>query len=304
MPRTARQKSADAMFHVMSRSISEVDLFRDNEDKNKYLSILKHYKGTFEFKIYAYCLMDNHSHLIIDVNGADISKIFHGVNLKYAIYFNKKYRRHGHLFQDRFKSKIIDSNSYLVKASAYIHNNPYSMEQYENRVEKYEYSSLGVYLGLRADKFKLIEHGYLLSIFSRRRIKAVKLYFEYLKKCYDDKIETEIEFKAEKTRYVSERRILFRDCSSDKIIEFLKSRINTSEAGLMMKNCSKAVEQRAIFSLFLKCFCNYRNKDICGAIGNLSQSRVSMLCCLGLELIRDRSEYQGLVSEFINVCNM
>lgn len=305
MPRTARKKSADAMYHVMSRSISEVDLFRDNEDKDKYLSILKHYKTIFEFRVYSYCLMDNHSHLLIDVNGADISKIFHGVNLRYAIYFNKKYKRHGHLFQDRFKSKIIDSNSYFVKLSAYIHINPYSIVQYKSSVEKYEYSSLGIYLGIRADKFELVEIGYLLSIYSRRRVKAVKLYLDYLEKCGDDKIETELEFKDEETRYryINERKILFRDCSVAKITEFLKHKMNTSEAGFMMKNYSKAVEQRAIFSLFLKCFCNYKNKDICRAIGNLSESRVSMLCSLGLELTRDKPEYQGLVSEFINVCN-
>jgi len=89
MPREAREKSPNSMFHIMSRSISEVDLFRDNDDKNKYLSFLKRYKETFAIKVYAYCLMDNHSHLVIDVNGADISKVFHGVNLRYAIYYNK-----------------------------------------------------------------------------------------------------------------------------------------------------------------------------------------------------------------------
>jgi len=303
MPREAREKSPNSMFHIMSRSISEVDLFRDNDDKNKYLSFLKRYKETFAIKVYAYCLMDNHSHLVIDVNGADISKVFHGVNLRYAIYYNKKYGRHGHLFQGRFKSKIIDSNSYFFKLSAYIHNNPFSMEQYKNSVERYEFSSLGLYLGIRADKFSLVEKGYLLSIFAGRGVRTGNQYLEYLKKCSDDKGETGIEFEAEATRYVSERKTLFRDCTVDKIAEFLNEKMNTSIADLMMKNCRRTVDHRAIFSLFLKCFCNYRNKDICAIVGSISQSRVSTLCSMGLDLIRDKREYKGLMPEFIKACS-
>ena len=247
--------------------------------------------------------MDTHSHILIDVNGADISKVFHGVNLKYAIYYNKKYKRHGHLFQDRFKSKIIDSNSYFFKVSNYIHNNPFSMEMHKNNVEGYEFSSLGLYTGIRVDKFKLIEKGILLSIFAGRGIGTRKQYLEYLNKCNEDKFEKYIEFEHEGTTYVSERKILFRDCTTEKITEFLNERIKTSEAELMIKNSKKTVEQRAIFSLFLKCFCNYRNKDICRVVGNISQSRVSTLCSLGLKLTRDDKEYKGLMSEFIKICN-
>ena len=57
--------------------------------------------------------MDNHAHLLIDANGADISKVMHGINFSYAMYFNKKYEREGHLFKDRFKSKIVDDDRYL-----------------------------------------------------------------------------------------------------------------------------------------------------------------------------------------------
>ena len=303
MPRTAREKSPDSMFHVMSRSISEVDLFRDSDDKNKYLSILRHYKDTFAFKIYAYCIMDTHCHILIDVNGADISKVFHGVNLRYAIYYNKKYKRHGHLFQDRFKSKIISNNSYFFRLSNYIHTNPYTMEEYKNSVEQYEFSSLALYAGMRIDKFKLVEKGYLLSILYGRGLETGKQYLEYLEKCSEDKLETDVEFEHVGTTYISERKILFRDCTSEKITKFLNERIKTSEAELLVKNSRKTVEQRAIFSLFLKCFCNYRNKDICGIVGNITQSRVSTLCSLGLKLTRDNKEYNGLMAEFIKLCN-
>lgn len=65
------------------------------------------YQENYGFKVYGFCLMDNHAHFIIDVNGADISNIMHSINFKYAQVYNRKHKRHGHLFQDRFKSKIV-----------------------------------------------------------------------------------------------------------------------------------------------------------------------------------------------------
>jgi len=302
MPRTAREKSPDAMYHVMSRSISELDLFRNAEDKKKYIRIVKHYKEKYKIRIYDYCLMDNHSHLMIDANGADISKVMQGINLSYARYYNKKYCRHGHLFQDRFKSIIIRNNGYLMRLSAYIHNNPYSLEEYKNCIEKYEYSSLGIYLGSRRDRLKIVDKCYLLGLFSTKA-NAVKLYFEYMKNYSDESMSREVEFIDERTEYVSARSILYRDCSIEKVEKFLKKRINATEAVLLMKNSTKTVEHRAIFALFLRCFCNYSIKGICEVIGNISQSRVSMLCSLGLDLVREKAEYIGLMAEFKALCS-
>jgi putative transposase len=303
MPRTAREKSPDSMYHIMSRSISELDLFRDDEDKKRYMKIVRRYKGKYKIKIYAYCLMDNHSHLMIDANGADISKVMHGINLSYARYYNKKYKRYGHLFQDRFKSKVIKNNGYSVRLSAYIHKNPYSMEEYKNRIEQYEYSSLGIYMGIRRDVMKILDKGYLLGMFSSIKADAVKLYFEYMRNYSDESMSRDAEFMDEGTEYVSTRSILYRDCSVEKVEKFLKERINATKGVLMMRNSSKTVEQRAIFALFLSCFCNFSNRAICKVIGNISQSRVSMLCAQGLDLVREKTEYVGLMDEFKALCS-
>jgi len=303
MPRTAREKSPDAMYHIMSRSISELDLFRDDEDKKRYMSIVRRYKGKYKIKIYAYCLMDNHSHLMIDANGADISKVMQGINLSYARYYNKKYHRYGHLFQDRFKSKVIKNNGYFVRLSAYIHKNPYSMEEYKNSIEQYEYSSLGIYMGIRRDVMKIVDKGYLLGMFSSIKADAVKLYFEYMRNYSEESMSRNFEFMDEGTKYVCTRSILYRDCSVEKVESFLKERINATKGVLLMRNSSKTVEQRAIFALFLSCFCNISNKAICKVIGNISQSRVSMLCALGLDLIREKTEYIGLMDEFKALCS-
>jgi putative transposase len=94
MPRIARVKAEDKIFHIMVRSIKEVPLLADKKDKELYMSIVAGYQKIYGFKVYAYCLMDNHAHFIIDVNGADISNIMHSINFKYAIIFNKRHGRY------------------------------------------------------------------------------------------------------------------------------------------------------------------------------------------------------------------
>jgi REP element-mobilizing transposase RayT len=291
------------MYHIMSRSISELDLFRDDEDKARYMKIVKRYKEKYKIRICAFCLMDNHSHLLIDVNGADISKVMQGINLSYARYYNRKYGRHGHLFQDRFKSKIIGDNGYFLRLSAYIHNNPHSLKGFKNSIERYEYSSLGIYLGKRRDKLKIVDKGYLMGLFSGTGGSAVKLYVDFMRRHTGEGLSREAEFMDEGTVYVSTRSILYRDCTVDKVERFLMERIGATKAALMSRNSSKTVEKRAIFALFLRCFCSYTNRAICEAIGSLSQSRVSMLCDKGIDIMREKAEYRDLMAEFMELCN-
>lgn len=166
LPRTSRVKRETAIYHIMARSISEVQLFKSIDDKNKFLSYIKKYKNIFSFRVYAFCIMDNHIHLLIDSNGADISKFMHSINQCYAQYYNRKYNRNGHVFGDRFKSKIADSDSSIICMSAYIHNNPKDIKGFKNCVENYKYSSLGIYLGRHKDNFNLIDKDFILQYFN------------------------------------------------------------------------------------------------------------------------------------------
>lgn len=140
MPRFARFKSPEYIYHIMCRSISEINLFRDDDDdddKNYYLALLKKYKEKFHCKIYAYCLMDNHLHCHFDPQGFDISKFMLCVNTSYVLYYNKKYNRHGHVFQGRYESRVISSDTYNLAVSAYVHNNPKDVEGYRGRECEY-----------------------------------------------------------------------------------------------------------------------------------------------------------------------
>lgn len=300
MPRQARIKSNTAIYHIMARSISEIDLFKDDEDKKKYLYIVKDYQKIYNFKVYAYCLMDNHLHIIIDSNGADISKIMHSINFKYASYFNRKHNRHGHLFQDRFKSKIVFNERYLFTLTAYIHNNSSSLTGYENNLEDYSFSSLGIYLKLRNDAFQIIDFKFVQSLFGVCSNKSKKHYIKLVSESIHLIAEEEAEFESEPTEYRSERKILNRDFNVEDIIAYVARYMNISKTNLYTKYNKNVVKARALLVLLLRNLCNSSCKDICGIIGNITQSRVSKLCDIGKDLITYDEKYKNIVYEFID----
>ena len=284
MPRKAREKSHESIYHIMCRSISEIKLLKDEEDKLKYIELIKKYKNLHKFNIYSYCFMDNHLHLIIDSNGADISEIMHGINFSYAGYFNKKYKRHGHLFQDRFKSKIIATDGYLMAASAYIHNNPTDIEGYGSCPEEYIYSSLAVYLGLRSDPFELVESTFVLSMFGSNLKQARERYYELVFKC-NSKEKQDIEFENEGTLYASQHIILARNLEADQVMEYVARSTNTPKAMFYTKYSKKITKVRALLVILLKNSCNFNSARICSYLGNITQANVSRLSGIGLKLI-------------------
>ena len=110
--------------HIIVRGIGKQILFEDDSDRRTYLSFLEKYRGETEITIFAYCLMENHVHLLIqDRNGA-APLFMKKMGVSYAQYYNRKYDRIGHLFQDRYKSERIEDDAYLLTVFRYILNNP------------------------------------------------------------------------------------------------------------------------------------------------------------------------------------
>jgi putative transposase len=302
MPRMARVKTQDSIFHIMCRSISEVDLFKTVDDKLKYIYYIKKYQKIYEFKVYGYCLMNNHVHMLVDANGADISKIMHSINFAYAQYFNGFHKRHGHLFQDRFKSKIINNDKYLFAVSAYIHNNPMDMKEFNNHPEKYEFSSLSVYLGLRQDPYGLVSSSFVLSLFGKTPRVARERYMKFVCISNNLKHNEEIEFKNEITEYRSGRTILTRNHTLNDIIDYLVNNLNIPKLKFHVKHSRNAVEAKALLVLLMRSMCNYKCSDICRSLGNITQARVSVLSSIGVELIEKNEKYRRIVQNFIYPC--
>jgi putative transposase len=303
MPRIARLKFEGAIYHIMARSISEVDLFRSDDDKKKYLMLIKEYQKVYNFKVYAYCLMSNHVHLIVDSNGADISKIMHCINFKYARYFNKLHKRHGHLFQDRFKSKIVDDNRYLIALSAYIHNNPLEIRGYEDCPEKYYYSSLALFMGLRSDEFDILDKYFILNMFGKDKSRSMKRYMGIIFRArivpIDDIVKEEMEFNEDKTEYRSERKILIRNFSVERVIQYVVDKFNIDNSLLYLKHYKEIIPARGILVLLLRNLCNVSCKDICGILGNITSSRISKLSSIGVGLVSKDEMYKNIINEFL-----
>jgi len=124
MPRHAREKSKTGIYHIIVRGINRQDIFQDDEDKRVYLERLSRYKKEYSFELYAYCLMNNHVHLVVKEMDESISGLMKRIGTSYAFWYNKKYKRVGHLFQDRYKSETIGDDAQLLATIRYIHQNP------------------------------------------------------------------------------------------------------------------------------------------------------------------------------------
>ena len=140
MPRTARRKSSTDIYHVMIRGNNKQKIFLDDADRLFFLKILRECRDRNEFDLYAYCLMSNHVHMLIKTRDIPLEHIFKRVGTRYAIWFNRRHNRVGHLFQDRFKSECVEDERYFLTVFRYILQNPVKAGL-ENRPELYRWSS-------------------------------------------------------------------------------------------------------------------------------------------------------------------
>lgn len=165
----------------MERGNERKRIFNEEDDKVRFLDTLLRMKEKYNYKIYAYCLMENHVHILIDTNGSDISQIMRSINVSYVKYFNEKYNRVGHLFQDRFKSEIVEDEGYLLEVSRYIHLNPVKAKMV-NLPEDYMWSSYSIYLGKSTNCRSLVDVSLILGIFSPDIKKALTNYMSFVNK--------------------------------------------------------------------------------------------------------------------------
>jgi len=130
------------------------------------------------FCIYAYCVMDNHVHILLDTKEKDLSVIMKGIAVRYASFYNAKYRRVGHVFQDRFKSEPIEDERYVLAVIRYIHNNPVKAGMVENPQE-YSWSSYSAYLKKNTLSNNLVNTDYTLGIIASEREAAIQEFIRF-----------------------------------------------------------------------------------------------------------------------------
>jgi putative transposase len=125
MPTGPRIVLDSVLYHIMARGNQKQEVFIEEIDFSEYLKRIRHYKRKYKFRLYGFCLMPNHVHIIGEIeNKEDLSKFMHGISRSYTAYFNKKYGKVGHLWQGRFNSRIISKDQYAVDCMNYVELNP------------------------------------------------------------------------------------------------------------------------------------------------------------------------------------
>lgn len=159
MPRTARLLSETGFYHVILRGISKQIIFEDDYDYMFFLSKLKKYCSETDVTVTAFCLMSNHVHLLLNDQLGNLSVMMKKIGVSYSGYFNRKYERVGHLFQDRFLSETITSERQLMIVIRYILNNPQKAGMCT--ASEYKWSSYHAY----GDKSSFVDTDLLAEIF-------------------------------------------------------------------------------------------------------------------------------------------
>jgi putative transposase len=207
MARTARKRSQSGIYHVILRGINRQVIFEDDKDRAKLLETLKYYKDISKYEIFAYCLMDNHVHLLMKQNEEAIGKSIKRISGSYVFWFNGKYKRIGHLFQERFMSETVEDDQYFLTVLRYIHQKPISAGL-TNQLGGYQWSSYHEYLG---SKYLLSDTEFALKLLSDDRKKALEEFEKFMNefsdnKCLDHNEKNQL-FDLEVRKYLLEKGI-------------------------------------------------------------------------------------------------
>jgi len=138
MPRKARLVLEGSCYHIITRGNQKQAVFKDEADYETYIRLISKYKERYGFRLYGWCLMNNHIHMVVESDL--LAKFMHGISLSYAQYFRYKYRTIGHFWQDRYKSYVIQKDGYLINCISYIEYNPVRA-RITLRPEDHEWSS-------------------------------------------------------------------------------------------------------------------------------------------------------------------
>lgn len=182
-------KSITKTYHILLRGINKQDIFLDNVDKSKFFRELKRAKEEFGFKIDAYAIMNNHVHLVIYDENDNLSEIIHKIATKYGLYFNKKYDRVGHVFQNRYKSICVETEGYLKNLIRYVIRNP--QKDGICPMHQYNWSSYREFVY----KENITDVEFILKLFAENRECAINQFLEFCNAMEDKYSDAEFEME-------------------------------------------------------------------------------------------------------------
>ncbi len=198
MARPLRIQYEGALYHVTCRGNERKAIFKNDQDKNVFLKLLNDGLNTYNIILYCYVIMDNHFHLLLETPLGNLSEFMRWFNITYTSHYNRRHKRAGHLYQGRYKSILVEKESYLYILSRYIHLNPAKTKQTEELslsekkkyLKNYKWSSLLGYVN-DARKSNFIDYAQVLEAYGGDNREGRKLYW----KTISNDLSTEIDIK-------------------------------------------------------------------------------------------------------------
>jgi putative transposase len=182
MPRKARIDAPGAVHHIICRGIEGRDIFFDDTDRDRFVERLGRIVTESRTFCYGWALIPNHLHLLLKTGGAPISTVMLRLLTGYAVSFNRRHRRVGHLFQNRYKSILCQEDAYLLELIRYIHLNPLRAGLVDtlNQLDRHKYCGHSFLMGKKGSEWQ--DTQYVLKLFDNRSSRARKRYHEFVEK--------------------------------------------------------------------------------------------------------------------------
>ena len=253
----------------------------------------------YRIQIIAYCLMDNHVHLLVHPRGGDISKFMRAINNPYARYYNKTYERRGHLFGERFKNIIIKDEVQLLRTSTYIHNNPKDLLWKGYRgIEDYPFSSIKDYTKPNQGR-GIVDAGYLFSIMGGGWTEAQNHYMTLLEIQSQDheSFEREMEQAFKEGCYYSDKETILRAEESEKVISVIAKMLGVQNAAVRhIKYNTKYKAFKSLLAICLRIFCDMSLNDMTKEFKGHTSATIGHLAREGYQLLERK---QSLFDEIV-----
>src|SRR6266498_2570679 len=178
MARKPRVHFPGALYHVMARGNQGQAIFTDDADRRRYLDLLQESQRRHNYRVYAYVLMGNHIHQLIQIGQTPLAKVMQNILFRYTRYWNAKYKKIGHLFQGRYKAILCDKGNYLLELIRYLHLNPVRSKLVQDP-DRYPWSSHAAYLARTGTKWIAVDE--VLPLFAKRPAQAISAYRRFVR---------------------------------------------------------------------------------------------------------------------------
>lgn len=286
MSRKARRREKKLPHHIMSRSIPELNLFNCNKNKEVYLKLIMLSAKIYQIEVLAYCLMDNHVHILVHPRGGDISKFMKAINNPYAKYYNRTNGRRGHLFSDRFKNIVITDEVHLIRTSTYIHNNAKDLlYQGYKSIEDYPYSSIKDYIRHKEGR-GIAKANYIYSVMGGGWTKAMNNYMGLLEIQNQGKeaFEREMEKAFNRGSYSTDEVQPVRSIDPEKVISVLAKLLKVNNTNVRHFKCRKEYRSfKGLLAICLRIYCGLTLKEMTEHFMNHTPATIGILAREGIE---------------------